>query len=112
LIELDNSILLSLPMKVGEGNPQAREEEGKLPLLSMECNTSLIGIRRMWGLEFHGKATTFTGGSAKQFPQLVFQLLLIQDAGQPLLLQEPYLGDGPYQHLACLCPVSIHATAG
>jgi hypothetical protein len=27
-------------MKVGEDNPQARGEEGKLHLLRMECNTS------------------------------------------------------------------------
>jgi len=54
------TILLSSPMKAGEGNPQAREEEGKLHLLSMEHSSSLAGIPRMWGLEFHGKATAFT----------------------------------------------------
>jgi len=32
LTEYDNSILPLSPMKVGEGNPQAREEEGKLYL--------------------------------------------------------------------------------
>jgi len=29
-----------------------------------------------------------------------------------ILLQEPYLGDGPYQHLVRSCPVSTLATAG
>jgi len=47
-------------MKVGEDNPQAREEEGKLSLLRLECNSSLAGIPRMQGLEFHGKATAFS----------------------------------------------------
>jgi len=46
-------------MKVGEGNPQAREEEGQLYLLSTECSSSPAGIPRMWGLEFCGKATAF-----------------------------------------------------
>jgi hypothetical protein len=47
LIECDNSILPSSPMKAGKENPQAREEEGKLYLLRMECNTSLAGISGM-----------------------------------------------------------------
>jgi len=47
-------------LKVGEGNPQAREEEGKLCLLSMEHSSSLAGVPRIWGSEFHGKATAFT----------------------------------------------------
>jgi len=47
MIEYDNSILPSSPMKAGEGNPQAREEEGKLYLLSTECSSSLAGIPRM-----------------------------------------------------------------
>jgi len=34
-------------MKAGEGNPQAREEEGKLSLLSTECSSSLAGIPRL-----------------------------------------------------------------
>jgi len=42
----------------------------------------------------------------------IIQLLFIQDAGWLLLLQEPYLGDGPYQHLVCLCPASTCATTG
>jgi len=50
LIEYDKSILLSLPMKAGEGNPQG--------LLGLD--RSLAGIPRIWGLEFHGKAATFT----------------------------------------------------
>jgi len=41
-------------MKAGEGNPQAREEEGKLSLLSTRRSSSLAGIPRMWGLEFCG----------------------------------------------------------
>jgi len=44
LIEYDNSILPSSPMKAGEGNPQAREEEGKLSLLGTERSSSLAGI--------------------------------------------------------------------
>jgi len=47
-------------MKAGEDNPQAREEEGKLYLLSTERNTYPAGIPGMWGSEFYGKATTFT----------------------------------------------------
>jgi len=46
----DNSILSSSPMKAGEGNPQAREEEGKLGLLGLERSSSLAGIPRIWGL--------------------------------------------------------------
>jgi len=34
-------------MKAGEDNPQAREEEDKLYLLSMERNTSPAGIPGM-----------------------------------------------------------------
>jgi len=46
-------------MKAGEGNPQAREEEGKRQgLLGMERSSSLAGIPGIWGLEFYGKATT------------------------------------------------------
>jgi len=48
----DNSILLSSPMIAGEGNPQAREEEGKLYLLSMEhissWNSQNVGIGIPW----------------------------------------------------------------
>jgi len=44
-------------MKAGEDNPQAREEEGKPYLLRTERKTSPAGIPRMWGSEFHGKAT-------------------------------------------------------
>jgi len=61
LIEYDNSILLSSPMKAGEGNPQAREEEGKQSLLGMECSSSLAGIPRIWRSEFCGKAAPFRG---------------------------------------------------
>jgi len=46
-----------LPMKAGEGNPQAREEEGKR-LLGLERSSSLAGIPRIWELEFHGKAAS------------------------------------------------------
>jgi len=60
LIKFYNSILLLLPMKVGEDNPQAREEEGKLSLLSTEHNSAPTGIPGMWGLGFHGQATAFT----------------------------------------------------
>jgi len=49
-----NKNMCYIDMKAGEGNPQAREEEGKLYLLSTIC-TSLTG-----GSEFRGKATTFT----------------------------------------------------
>jgi len=34
-------------MKAGEGNPQAREEEGKLGLLGLERSSSPAGIPRM-----------------------------------------------------------------
>jgi len=44
------------PVKAGEGNPQAREEEGKLGLLGLERSSSPAGIPRIWGLEFRGKA--------------------------------------------------------
>jgi len=44
-----------MPVKAGEDNPQAREEEGKLSLLSMESNTSLTGIPEMWGSEFQSE---------------------------------------------------------
>jgi len=37
-------------VKAGEGNPQAREEEGKLSLLSTGRSSSLAGIPRMWGV--------------------------------------------------------------
>jgi len=47
-------------VKVGEGNPQAREEEGKLSLVSTEHSSYPAGIPRMWGSEFHGNTTTFT----------------------------------------------------
>jgi len=47
------------PVKAGEGNPQAREEEGKR-LLGLERSSSLAGISGIWGLKFHGKAATFT----------------------------------------------------
>jgi len=43
LIEYDNSILPSLPMKAGEGNPWAREEEGK-HLLGLERSSSPAGL--------------------------------------------------------------------
>jgi len=56
-------------MKVGEGNPQAREEEGK-GLLGLEAhlwlefpefgNWNSVGKPPLWGLEFHGKVTAFT----------------------------------------------------
>jgi len=46
-------------MKAGVGNPQARQEEGKLSLLGTERSSSLVGIPGIWGLEFHGKAATF-----------------------------------------------------
>jgi len=59
LNEYDKSILLLLPMKAGEDNPRAWEEEAKLSLLRLECNSSLAGIPGMWGLEFRGKGTTF-----------------------------------------------------
>jgi len=52
------SIILGY-LKAGEGNPQAREEEGKLSLLSMERCSSPAGIPGIWGSEFHGKAATF-----------------------------------------------------
>jgi len=42
-------------MKVGEGNPQAREE-GKLSLLRTGCS-SLAGIPRIWRLEFRSLLT-------------------------------------------------------
>jgi len=42
---------------VGEGNPQAREEEGKR-LLGLEHSSSLAGIPGIWELEFRGKATS------------------------------------------------------
>jgi len=35
-------------MKVGEGNPQAREEEGKLGLLGLERSSSPAGIPGIW----------------------------------------------------------------
>jgi len=53
-IEYDNSILLLSPMKAGEGNPQAREEEGKLSLLSNRAqlisgwNPQNVGIGILW----------------------------------------------------------------
>jgi len=50
----------TIPLKAGEENPHAREEEGKLYLLTTEHSSSLAGIPRMWGLKFHGKATAFT----------------------------------------------------
>jgi len=42
-------------VKVGEGNPQAREKEGKLSLLRLEHNSSLSGIPGMLRSEFRGK---------------------------------------------------------
>jgi len=38
-------------VKAGEGSPQAREEEGKLPLLSTEHSSSPAGIPGIWGLQ-------------------------------------------------------------
>jgi len=47
-------------LKAGEGNPQAREEEGKR-LLGLERSSSLAAIPGIWELEFHGKATALWG---------------------------------------------------
>jgi len=47
LIEYDNSILLLLPMKAGEDNPQAREEEGKLVFIKHRVsswNSQNVGL--------------------------------------------------------------------
>jgi len=57
-------------MKAGEDNPQAREE-GKLYLLSTDGSSSLAGIPRMWGLEFHGKATAFTSPAFSFLDQMI-----------------------------------------
>jgi hypothetical protein len=46
-------------MKAGKDNPQAREEEIKLSLLRLECNSSLTGIPGMWELEFYGRDNAF-----------------------------------------------------
>jgi len=62
---------LGCHLKAGEGNPQAREEEGKR-LFGLERSSSAavefpefgnwnsVGKPPLWGLEFHGKATAFT----------------------------------------------------
>jgi len=64
LIEYDNSILLLLQMKAGEGNPQAREEEGKC-LLGLERSSSPAGIPGIWELEFRGKAASIQNSMGK-----------------------------------------------
>jgi len=47
-------------MKAGEGNPQAREEEGKR-LFGLERSSSPAGIPGIWELEFRGKAASIMG---------------------------------------------------
>jgi len=66
----------ALLVKAGEDNPQAREEEGKLYLLRTEHNTSPAGILRMWGSEFHAKATAFTSQKFLHQYEIVYFVLI------------------------------------